>query len=332
MFCENCGKQIPDEARFCPECGSPVASAEPVQPDVNPPAEAVRQDHVQEEIPVQSPYANSPYANSPYEAVRPNPEVQKPVQTPVQKPHKKGMPVWAIVLTVVGSVVLGFFLLAVLVGLLAGGSFTAQVPEEKESISVFSAEMPEAEKPEKKEEKPFDSSKKHLTVKHKETTTPFSYGPGMYKVGTDLPAGQYQVIKNTDERLCYYEVSSDSTGTFDSILVNGNVATFGFVTVEQGQYLTVERGGLMEAENAIIPQPDQQGNYCPGVYRVGIDIEAGEYMVTPDEGEMAYIEVSRDGTGSFGSIISNDIFEIPSYVTVSQGQYFTVERAVFQKA
>ena len=22
MFCTNCGKQIPDDARFCPECGA----------------------------------------------------------------------------------------------------------------------------------------------------------------------------------------------------------------------------------------------------------------------------------------------------------------------
>lgn len=24
MFCTNCGKQIPDDARFCPECGTPM--------------------------------------------------------------------------------------------------------------------------------------------------------------------------------------------------------------------------------------------------------------------------------------------------------------------
>lgn len=26
MFCTNCGKQIPDDARFCPECGTPMNS------------------------------------------------------------------------------------------------------------------------------------------------------------------------------------------------------------------------------------------------------------------------------------------------------------------
>lgn len=36
MFCESCGKQLPDNARFCENCGAPqnVASAEPVAPAI----------------------------------------------------------------------------------------------------------------------------------------------------------------------------------------------------------------------------------------------------------------------------------------------------------
>ena len=29
MYCHNCGTQIPDDVRFCPECGAKTASAEP---------------------------------------------------------------------------------------------------------------------------------------------------------------------------------------------------------------------------------------------------------------------------------------------------------------
>ncbi len=43
MFCTNCGNQIPDEALFCPHCGTKCGSpaeevlrAEPIQPDVQP--------------------------------------------------------------------------------------------------------------------------------------------------------------------------------------------------------------------------------------------------------------------------------------------------------
>jgi len=27
MFCKNCGKEVPEDARFCPQCGSPVSIA-----------------------------------------------------------------------------------------------------------------------------------------------------------------------------------------------------------------------------------------------------------------------------------------------------------------
>ena len=31
MYCENCGKRIPDESQFCPECGAPVVNNRPPQ-------------------------------------------------------------------------------------------------------------------------------------------------------------------------------------------------------------------------------------------------------------------------------------------------------------
>ena len=36
MFCQNCGKQLPDSAKFCSGCGQPVAAQESVaSPAVN---------------------------------------------------------------------------------------------------------------------------------------------------------------------------------------------------------------------------------------------------------------------------------------------------------
>lgn len=37
MFCENCGAQNVDGAKFCAGCGAPLASAQPVQPQVEQP-------------------------------------------------------------------------------------------------------------------------------------------------------------------------------------------------------------------------------------------------------------------------------------------------------
>ena len=48
MFCKNCGREIPENARFCGGCGTPVSRPEeiPVQPEspaepIVPPAEPV---------------------------------------------------------------------------------------------------------------------------------------------------------------------------------------------------------------------------------------------------------------------------------------------------
>ena len=32
MFCQNCGSQLPDDARFCRECGAPTAALSPAAP------------------------------------------------------------------------------------------------------------------------------------------------------------------------------------------------------------------------------------------------------------------------------------------------------------
>ena len=40
MFCRHCGKQLPDQARFCNGCGNPVAPAATAAPAATPPVAA----------------------------------------------------------------------------------------------------------------------------------------------------------------------------------------------------------------------------------------------------------------------------------------------------
>lgn len=57
---------------------------------------------------------------------------------------------------------------------------------------------------------------------------------GTYKIGTDLPAGEYLFFA---KGMGYIEVSSNSRGTFDSIITNDNLMEDSYITVEDGQYL-----------------------------------------------------------------------------------------------
>lgn len=154
------------------------------------------------------------------------------------------------------------------------------------------------------------------------------HGEGTYKVGSDIEAGEYFVY-STSPISCYFEVSSDSSGQLTSIITNDNISTFAFVTVEAGQYLKVNGGNFMKAADASVPGADANGNYSAGMYRVGIDIPAGEYKVICTSEIWCYIEVSSDSSGSLYSIVSNENINTFSYITVSDGQYLTVNGGQF---
>ena len=71
-------------------------------------------------------------------------------------------------------------------------------------------------------------------------------GDGEYKVGDDLPAGEYYV--KCDGNNLYIEVASDSSGDLDSIIYNLNTKGGVYITVEDGEYLEISGGDLYELE------------------------------------------------------------------------------------
>lgn len=63
------------------------------------------------------------------------------------------------------------------------------------------------------------------------------YLEGMYKVGRDIPAGEYKAVP--DGIHSYVEVSKDSLGTLDSILTNDNFSDEKYVTINSDQYIKI---------------------------------------------------------------------------------------------
>ncbi len=181
-----------------------------------------------------------------------------------------------------------------------------------------------------------ESPTNHQTSSSVGTSNPYTetqtnsniHSEGMYKVGTDIEAGEYFVYC-TNSISCYWAVSSDSSGELTSIVANDNIETFAFVSVSDGQYLEVGGGKFMKASDANVPNADSDGTYGAGMYRVGIDVPAGEYKVVSNSALGGYVEVSSDSSGSIYSIVSNDLVDTFSYITVTEGQYLTVTRAHF---
>lgn len=140
------------------------------------------------------------------------------------------------------------------------------------------------------------------------------YLEGMYKVGSDIPAGEYLFVI-TDTSGGYVCVSADSNK--DDIIENEIVELCWFATVEDGHYLEVRDCAFVHAEFATL-NINADGSFNSGMYRVGIDIPAGEYKLTAeDDGYWCIYKNSELPL----DIVSNDLFESSAYVTVKEGQY-----------
>ena len=148
------------------------------------------------------------------------------------------------------------------------------------------------------------------------TSTPMKvYYSSTYKVGTDIPAGEYVLFPN--ESSAYFERSSDSSGNLDSIIANDNFTSNSIITVSDGEYLKLSYcHAISISEN---PAVDTSGD---GMFKVGIHIPAGEYKLEADSDiGTGYFEVSNDSLQVLTSITSNNVFQGTTYITVSDGQY-----------
>ncbi|HQO35544.1 MAG TPA: hypothetical protein PLG59_12835 [bacterium] len=141
--------------------------------------------------------------------------------------------------------------------------------------------------------------------------------PGMYRVGGDLPAGEYIVFPQ-EPMGGYYQVSKDSTGTMDSIVANDNFQGTRYITVKDGQYLT-----LTNAKATLESKVPAQVEFRNGMYKVGKDIPAGEYLIFAEKNPMnsGYFEVTGSSEPGMANIHCNDNFSNSRYITVKDGQY-----------
>ena len=145
--------------------------------------------------------------------------------------------------------------------------------------------------------------------------TTSGYEAGTYKVGTDMPAGEY--VLTSSKGSGYVSVSSDSSGEFDSLIDNDNFGVQDYLIVNDGEYVTLGSG---VTATPIDEAEVYSGTLSDGVFKVGRDIPAGEYQLSASGGS-GYWERNSSGVGSSNEIIANDNFENSTYVTVEDGEY-----------
>ncbi len=163
-----------------------------------------------------------------------------------------------------------------------------------------------------------------------ETTTPINtavafmkvpkediYDDSAYKVGVDIPAGEYIVIPNIATST-YFRV----TNSENEILANGFSDSSYYITVEDGQYFMIDDGFAIPANKYNVAVYNYSAIY-PGMYKVGTDIPVGEYKFTTLESNGYYCLYDNSTTAR--KIVSNDYFSKSSYVNAKLGDYLLVD-------
>lgn len=130
-----------------------------------------------------------------------------------------------------------------------------------------------------------------------------SYGPGVLKVGTDIPAGEYIVI-NSSGRSGYFSVNSDANG--DDILFNDNFEYNSIITVNDGEYLELS-SALAYPFDEWCSQNTLDTTKEGSMYKVGVNLPAGEYRLDATADRGGYYCIYPDSRQQ--DILSNDNFE-----------------------
>lgn len=151
------------------------------------------------------------------------------------------------------------------------------------------------------------------------------YSDSMYRVGIDIPAGDYYAVATSDVG-GYYCKYDDKY--MEDIEDNDNFDTWTYFRAYEGQYLKLNRCKITPIENAPTNLQPTNGYYGVGTYRIGVDIPAGEYRFVATGNISGYYCAYSDIT--YTDIDDNDNFDSVAFYTVTNGQYLTVKRASFE--
>lgn len=150
---------------------------------------------------------------------------------------------------------------------------------------------------------------------------------GVYKCGADFPEGDYYIMSVFGAE-AYYDVA-DSPNNFTWT----DYRMFRKITAKQGQYISLSEGALMVSADEV--DTDNLSQY--GVFLVGKDIKAGDYLITTLTDEYhTNFGWAQNISGAYQ--ISNEspenkpeyctpLFDEQTYISVTNGQYIIINNA-----
>jgi fibronectin type 3 domain-containing protein len=147
------------------------------------------------------------------------------------------------------------------------------------------------------------------------------YYPGIYKVGIDIPAGEYLMV-STKEDSSQFFTSVDKEG--EQWLAMGIPQPYIYATLTSGEYVTMTDTKAYPIAYAPLVPTNADGTLSQRQYKVGRDIPAGTYVLyESDPVFFGEVQVRKDSYNKYPSIVGQDFFVGRIYVTVQNGQYLS---------
>ena len=158
----------------------------------------------------------------------------------------------------------------------------------------------------------------------------FSLGSGMWKVGQDLKAGEYILVKNDGEYMGSFDITTGTSGDFDEIVDSNAFHNFEYIKVKDGQYLKLD-GCTLYIIDEVKPSMhlEKFDELTNGMFIVGIDIEPGQYKlenINKEYNGWFSLYNSLDGGYNGGiDLQDSDFFDNNTLITLTEGQYLKLD-------
>jgi len=137
---------------------------------------------------------------------------------------------------------------------------------------------------------------------------------GDHPVGKELAAGEYVLIAAGEK--ASYEIIKDKMA-----IANDAVDNQAYITIEKGQTVKLAQAKMCKVDEAPIFKTDD-GVYKQGMYKVGRDLSAGEYVLKTDGS--GYYAILSDTKGNISSVLESNSFNGKVTISLKAGQYIKI--------
>ena len=118
-----------------------------------------------------------------------------------------------------------------------------------------------------------------------------------------------------------YQITGDARG--EDFVCGDNIETFAYVEIEEGQFLELINCFAVPVEDTW-PVKIENDTLSEGGYRVGVDIEPGEYKVKSTD-EYSHYRITEDANGK--EYVDGNTIEKSHYIEVREGEYLRLAKA-----